>query len=195
MSKDAKPTAEQDQNPTDQVEFQEVKNPDAVLAKNKELLGKLKETGDKLKEMEKQLYSLKSEKLTAEGRKDELIETLKEQLEVSKQKETELTWKAVSRQIGIEATKRGCKNVDTLMKVVDFKNASIDMESFSVAADDINMILEKATKEHDYLFEKDLKGPRDAGPSKKVEAPAKSIKEMSAEELAQAFKNIRMKES
>lgn len=194
MSKEEmKPTAESGVSPTDSQKNQEtteIKDPEAVLQKNRELLGKLKDTGEKLKEMEKQLYSMKSEKLTAEGRKDELIETLKEQIDLSKKREQELAWKAVSRQIGMEATKKGCKNVDALMKLVDFQGASIDQESFSVAEEDINLILGKAMKEHDYLFEKDLKGPKDAGPGKKVEAPAKSVKDMSTQELLELYKKL-----
>jgi hypothetical protein len=186
MSEEAKPTAEQ-LDSTSQVEAT-VKDPDAVLAKNRELLGKLKETGEKLKEMEKQLYGLKSEKLSAEGKKDELIETLKEQLNSAKQKEEELTWKAVSRQIGMEAAKKGCKNVDTLMKVVDFKNASIDMESFSVAQEDISMILEKAMKDHDYLFDTGVKPPKDGGVGKSPVPPSKSLREMTTQELLEQYK-------
>jgi hypothetical protein len=195
MSKEElKPTAKADHSPTDGQESNQetstVKDPEAVLAKNRELLGKLKEASDKLKEIEKQNYSLKSEKLTAEGKKDELIETLKEQLEATKRREAEVTWKAVSRQIGIEATKKGCKNVDTLLKVVDFKNASIDQENFSVASEDINMILEKAMKDHDYLFDKGVKGPKDAGPGARTEAAPKSLKEMSTKDLLEMYKKV-----
>lgn len=192
-NEELKPTAEASKSPTDSAESNkeaQVKDPEAVLSKNKELLGKLKESSDKLKEMEKQLYAFKSEKLSAEGKKDELIETLKEQLKTAEQREQDLTWKAISRQIGIEATKKGCRNVDTLMKVVDFQNASIDKESFSVAQDDIQMILDKAMKEHDYLFEKSVSGPKDAGPGKKVEAPGKSLREMSTQELLDVYKKL-----
>jgi len=186
MGEEAKPTAEQ-LDSTSQNEVT-VKDPEAVLAKNRELLGKLKETGDKLKTMEQQLYGLKSEKLSAEGKKDELIETLKEQLTSAKQKEEELTWKAVSRQIGMEAAKKGCKNVDTLMKVVDFKNASIDMESFSVAQEDITMILDKAMKDHDYLFDSGVKAPKDAGVGKSQGPASKSLRDMTTQELLEQYK-------
>jgi hypothetical protein len=188
-----KPTAEAP-SPTDEQPNQEktVKDPEAVLAKNRELLSKLKETGDKMKEMEKQLYSLKSDKLTAEGKKDELIETLKEQLDGEKKRNQEVTWKAVSRQIGMEAAKRGCKNVDTLMKVVDFKGASIDMENFTVANDDINLILDKAMKDHDYLFDKGMKGPKDAGPGKSVETKT-NLKDLKTSDLIDLYKKISLR--
>jgi predicted nuclease with TOPRIM domain len=187
MSEESKPTAAS----TDSTSQEEsIKNPEGVLAKNRELLGKLKEAGEKMKEMEKQLYALKSEKLSAEGKKDELIESLKEQVTNLKKREEELIWKAVSRQVGIEATKRGCKNVDTLMKVVDFKNVTLDTDSFSMAQEDINMILDRAVKEHDYLFDSGSKAPKDGGVGKNPEPPAKNIKEMTTKELLEHYKKL-----
>jgi hypothetical protein len=119
-----------------------VKDPKAVLAKNQELLAKNKSIADKAKALEEELNRIKTEKLQAEGKKDELIDALKQQVSASTKKHQELGWNLISSQVAVEASKKGCVNVDTLMKVVDFGSASIDTDSFKMAQEDINIILD-----------------------------------------------------
>jgi len=179
-------------SPTD--DGQRVKDAEAVLAKNQELLGKLKSQTDKMKAMEEELGSLKNAKLTQEGKKDELIESLKDQLASVKQKESDLGWKIVSSQVGIEAAKRGCVNPEALMKLVDFGSVGVNADSFSIASDDVNLILDKAMKDHSYLFKPTKTGPKDGGISSGFNSDGgKSFKDMSTKELLEAYKKISIK--
>jgi len=188
MSKDQTNANGENQNPTDD----EVKDPKAVLAKNQELLGKLKTQNDKAKALEDELNKIRTEKMAAEGKKDELIEALKAQVENSKKKEAQLGWNIISGQVAVEATKKGCVNVDSLMKLVDFGSASIDSESLSISKDDVNIILEKAVKDHPYLFKSDVKKPRDGGASHSQEMPD-DFKTMSKDKLLESYRKLALK--
>jgi hypothetical protein len=185
-STDGKSTVE----PT--VQSEDVKDPKAVLAKNQELLGKVKSASEKAKALEDELNKIKSEKLAAEGKKDELIEALKSQVTEVKKRETQLGWNIVSGQVAVEAAKRGCVNVDTLMKVVDFGSAQIDTENFTVAKEDINLILDKAVKDHQYLFQSSVKKTKDAGASHSIDTEV-DIGKMSKDKLFEAYRQVSMK--
>lgn len=170
----------------------EVKDPKAVLAKNQELLGKFKSASEKAKALEEELNKIRSEKLAAEGKKDELIEALKSQVSETKKRETQLGWNIVSGQVAVEAAKRGCLNVDTLMKVVDFGSAEIDAQNFTVAKEDINLILDKAVKDHQYLFQSQAKKPKDAGASHSIEVD-EDLSKMDTGKLLEAYRKIASK--
>jgi hypothetical protein len=171
---------------------EEVKDAKAVLAKNQELLGKVKSASEKAKALEDELNKIKTEKLSAEGKKDELIEALKQQLADTKKKETQLGWNIVSGQVAMEAAKRGCVNVDTLMKVVDFGSAAIDTESYSLAKDDINLILDKAVKDHQYLFKTETKKPKDAGASHSIDTET-DFSKLKKDDLLDAYRKLAMR--
>lgn len=169
-----------------------VKDPKAVLAKNQELLAKNKSVSEKAKALEDELNRLKTEKMQAEGKKDELIEALKQQVSTSTKRHQELGWNLISSQVAIEAAKKGCVNVDTLMKVVDFGSAAIDTDSFKIAQEDVNIILEKAVKDHSYLFKSDTKKPKDGGASHNIETPV-DLSKMNKEQLLESYRKLAQK--
>lgn len=152
------------ENPAGELEVnEEIKDPKAVLDKNRELLGKMKALAAENKEIKEKLSMSHVEKLAAEGKKDELIEAYKRENQAVKEQHTKMGWNVISSQIAVEAAKKGCVNTSTLMKVIDFENASINTTDFSIAREEIELILEKATKEHEYLFKKNVSAPKDGG--------------------------------
>lgn len=181
--KNQNPTGEQDPN-----NEPEIKDPKAVLDKNRELLGKNKNLSTQNKELQDKLAQIEQEKLSAEGKKDELIESLKKKVSDLESNTKNLGWNMVSSQIAVEAAKRGCVNTNTLMKVIDFQNASINTDDFSIAQDDVKTILDNAMKDHEYLFKKNVTPPKDGGVGNST--PTVDLKKMTTEQLKDEYRKL-----
>ena len=133
---------------------EEVKNPEAVLAKNKELLGRRKSTKSELEE----LRNWKKEQELAEqqrnGDLEGVINALREENNTLKSNLTETkrgyATKSVEDQIKSAARAKGCVNADKLMRLLTKDQLSTVQvgDDFRVNGDDLTRLMDDLEKEH-----------------------------------------------
>lgn len=147
---------------------EEIKNPDAVLKKNRELLAKLKAEQEKAKSIQEKLDQIEQEKLAQAGKKDELIEALKTKTktleEQYKQATQTFALKSVNSQVLDAARAMGCEKPEVIMKLADLSSVTVN-DDFSVDTDALKMALEKVKDEVPALFKKVAAAPRDGVPA------------------------------
>lgn len=147
---------------------EEIKNPDAVLKKNRELLAKLKAEQDKAKSIQEKLDQIEQEKLAQAGKKDELIDSLKAKTktleEQYKQATQSFALKSVNAQVLDAARAMGCEKPEVVMKLADLSSVTVN-DDFSVDNDALKMALEKVKEEVPVLFKKVAAAPRDGVPN------------------------------
>lgn len=152
--------------------------------------------------LEEKLTLLEQEKFAAEGNKDKVIESLKEQVQRLSAEKTEIfgnvTYSSIQSQIEAEASKLGCIDTEALVQLMDLKGFanSVDPETFKANADEIKAAIEEQKRNRNYLFSKS--GPKINTSSPDAELtqsnPVKSIEEMSVEEQLKLAKEIDKKE-
>ena len=177
----------------DHVELEEkteIKDPQAVLKKNQELLSKLKTTKEKLDEYERKATEAEQEKLAQSGKHSELIESLKKQLAAKdtelKQTTQSFAWKSVKQQVVDVARSMGAENADAVMKLADLKSVPVN-DDFSADSDALKMAIEQVKKDVPSLFKKQVVAPKDGTPSFKQEG-SKELNQMSIAELQELYK-------
>lgn len=184
--------SDQDKSSSVAIENSEpVKNPDAVLAKNRELLAEKKSMADKLAKYESDMQKINDSKLEAEGKKDEVIASLRKQLgetnEVLTKKEKSYNWNTVSSQIKEAAAAKGCTSPVKLLRLLGEEDLnSIEVyDDFSVNKNDLNRVLENAMKEHsDIGLFKSKVSVNDITPSNNVNmTKEKAVGELTKEEI------------
>jgi hypothetical protein len=125
---------------------------------NKKILGELKSERQKRRELEERLNQLESDKLKAEGNKDELIKSLQTKLEKSEKRTKELygsmAQKTLNAQIKAEATKAGCIDPDAVMALADLSDLEVDAETFEADAEAVTEMITGLKKSKPYLFSK-----------------------------------------
>lgn len=154
-------------------------------------LAQRKADQEKLRSLEEKLNSLENEKLEAEGDKDKLIESLKNQLKDSRDKLTtkQKTYadKALRSQIELKAKEFGCIDTDVLYKTMDLDKLTIDLvnDDLQVDQDGLKDQLESLRKDKSYLFSASAPKIRDGNPVKETIADTKekSFADMSLDEL------------
>lgn len=151
----------------------QVKNPEAVLAKNKELLELVKKEKQSKADMMQKLQELEQAKMQAEGKKDELIAQLQTQLKQKdvevKTKTAKFAFKSVKEQTSRKAAEMGCIDPDLLLKAMDLDALKVDVvdeDTFSVDLETLTGQLEQVRKTKPYLF-------KQAGPQIKDGVPSK----------------------
>lgn len=177
----------------DHVELEEkteIKDPQAVLKKNQELLSKLKTTKEKLDELERKATEAEQEKLAQSGKHVEVIESLKKQLAAKdtelKQTTQSFAWKSVKQQVVDVARSMGAENADAVMKLADLKSVPVN-DDFSADSDALKMAIEQVKKDVPSLFKKQVVAPKDGNPAFKAEG-TKALNQMSIAELAELYK-------
>ena len=127
---------------------------------HKKALSQLKKKSAELEELREQISSLTNEKLEAEGNKDKLIESLREQV---KQKDSRLrntvgtiAQKNASTAIVEEAVKLGCKSPAIVKKFLADKIDTLQFtEDFEPDRDQIIELVQEAKLEAPELFGKE----------------------------------------
>lgn len=197
--------SDQDKSSSVAIEDQEkVSNPDAVLAKNRELLAEKRKVQSELDSLRTNMQKVNDDKNLAEGKKDEVIESLRQRLSDiesnSKKKEDNYNWNTVSSQIKSVALQKGCLNTDKLMRLLDSDDLDkIQVyEDFTVNSDDLNTLVDKCIKDHSDigLFKKNV-SINDVVPSNKINSTNKkslSLKDrldgMTKDEFNNYIKNL-----
>lgn len=194
MSTESKANGQSDEQTNGELSNQEnttetVKNPDAVLKKNKELLAKLKEKSDAEQKLREQLELIEQEKLIQAGKKDEYIDLLKKQLREKEDKLKTVTqtfaYKSVDQQVADAAREMGCTKPEMVKKLADLSSVTVN-DDFSVDRDALKLALEKVREDLPELFKKVPAAPRDGAPATKVQTPTE-IGKMSIKELQEAY--------
>jgi len=188
MEKQVQEPAVQTTNTSGDVEkkSETVRNADAVLEKNRELLAEIKNLKGKNQEFQSKLQSYEEEKMVTEGKKDELVDSLRERLTAAERKLEEkdqlYSWDKLTSQIQTAAMKKGCHSPEKLIKLLpDSALGKIQV------GDDLNLLLEEAEKDNPFLFKKHVH-VSDLNPGGKVQA--KPVSEMSASELRERYRKI-----
>ncbi len=139
-----------------------VRNPESVLAKNKELLGKQRDLKERLAELEAQKSLMEQSKLESAGKKDELIEslrkTLKEEQDSRKVERNSYAYSVVSSKVREEAAKQGCLDTRSFIKLLekdDFNTLEIS-DDYNVNGDDLKRLVESKRNALHFLFKKDI---------------------------------------
>lgn len=131
-----------------------VRNPEAVLAKNKELLGNLKQTKSELEELRNWKKDLELEQQQAKGDLEGVINKLREENNALKSDLTNTkrgyASKSIEDQIKQAAIGKGCVNADKLMKLITRDQLSTVQvgEDYRVNSEDLGRLVDELEKEH-----------------------------------------------
>lgn len=161
------------------------------------VLSKLKKLESSFKSLETEASQLRSEKLEAEGKKDDVIKSLRDQL---KQKDDDLLkskktfgYKVLSSQVTAAARDMGAWDDDLVLKSLDFSEIEID-DDFSVDQKSLRAALDGLRKKKPRLFEDTKKQLADGLPETKPKKNEKtSFDKMSSSELIEAVRSGKIK--
>lgn len=182
---------ESDASGENQQTTEQVKNPEGVLSKNRELLGINKKLSSKVSELQEMVESFNQDKQISEGKKDEVIGKLREEVRALKSELSDTkdsyNWNTVESQVKSAALKDGCVDADKLVRLLDEDDfATLEVDSkYRVNQDDLTSLLNKAKKENGFLFSQGSANIDDLTPSnKKIErSQGKPVDQMTSEEI------------
>ena len=165
----------------------------------RKVLGEKKKRDAEVQELRDRLNAIELDKKQAEGNKDEVIASLRSELEKSKSQVSEtkknFAWNIMQSQIKSEAVNRGCKNPDGLIRLLskdDLASIEID-DQFNVNKDDLSRVLDGvAERNADWdIFKKESKKVHDVNNSvNHFKTPPKKLDDMSTEELEQELARL-----
>lgn len=146
--------------------------------------------------LQAELQLLQEEKLEREGKIEELNtqykserDRYKSELDKTKQ---QYAWNSLTSSIKAEASKHGCLDTDLLIKAIeddDLKRINVG-EDFSIDMDSLSSVIADTKKKKPMLFKNQSVPVANGTPNTKVQSPKKnSIKDMSLDELREAYKN------
>lgn len=180
--------------------------PDASGADGKVAHSTYKKTVDEVKKLKEQLRlrdeklsKAEQDKLEAEGKKDELIASLKKkngELETThKTTLNSFIFSSLDTQVREEAARLGCVDTDAVVKLADLSSIDVDPKTFKADKKDLVALIEGMKKEKPYLFSK--AGPKinsklPSGKAVEDEKPdeKEDLSKLSTEELKKRIKEI-----
>lgn len=155
MEESHKEAAPQTQEPAVQEKNQtEIENPEAFMAKQKEILAELKAEREKRKELENFKKDLEQKELEKNGQYEDVIKQLKEErdnLAAEKDKKIkDFAYRRFQDQIISTAKEQGCVKPDLLLKLMtedQMKSVSID-DNFDIDKKELGSLMENLKKEY-----------------------------------------------
>lgn len=142
-------------------------NVDGLLKHKDKLLGENKKLKAEMAELRRMVESSHQEKLQAEGKKDELIASLKkEKDELSKKvvgTHSAFATRVISGELKAEAAKQGCVALEDFVRLVDINEIEVD-EGYNPDPEKIKTLVQDAMRTKPYLFSK-------SGPSVNARLP------------------------
>jgi gas vesicle protein len=153
----------------------------------KKALGEAKRAKEEARLLSEQKRRWEEQQLEAEGKKDEVINRLRQELEekerVAKEEQKRRAFDRVNSQVISEASKRGCKDPNSLAKLLRDEYASLDYDKdLNIVPQDMDLLFEKATSKHAYFFEKAAPKVADGVPTTPQVQPGKSLNDLSLED-------------
>jgi hypothetical protein len=134
---------------------------------HRRLLGEKKKLQAEYGDMKSRLSELEENQLAGEGKKDELIESLRKRVGEyeKKYKDTVMTYAqtTIQDQVSVVASQMGCIDTSTLVAVAGLETLEPD-ENFRVNADQVKMLLESEREKRPYLFQKSAPAVSDGTP-------------------------------
>ena len=193
MSEEVKEVSDQ---PTQEssAPVEEAKEDKVAYDTYKRVLGEKKKTSETLTAERRKREELESRLLEAEGKKDELVDALKKQLESERETRTkereDFAWQVLGSQIRSAAQAVGCADPDLLLKVGDFKSVSVN-DDFTVDNDQLRIAIEDTIKKHPVLSKKPTPSVKDAPPNTNVNLDGRrDHSKMSLEELKDQYRDV-----
>jgi hypothetical protein len=162
----------------------------------KKVLGEKKQRDQQLAELKAQLELKQQQEAEKEGRKDEVIASLRKQLDETKSKFDEtyktFAWNTLEAQIKQKALQMNCTNPDALIRLMsdeDLKSIEVG-DGFSVNNDDLVRVIDKAKKEFGEinLFKKSKPNINDVTGNADFKKVEKTPDKLSMEELKERIK-------
>jgi hypothetical protein len=128
------------------------------LLKHKEkLLGENKKLKQQMAELQRIAESAQQEKLQAEGKKDELIQSLKKEKELLNQKvvgtHSAFATRVIHGELKAEAAKSGCVSLEDFVRLVDIESIEVD-DNYNPDPEKVKALVQDAMKNKPYLFSK-----------------------------------------
>jgi small-conductance mechanosensitive channel len=134
------------------------------------LLAEKKKEQERRKELEAKLTVVETERLEAEGKKDELIKALKTQVAETAKKLNSATatyaQRLVEAQVSQKAKEFGCIDTELLTKALDINSLEVS-EDFTIDSSSLEAQLNDIRKTKPYLFKNDAPKFRDGAPASK----------------------------
>jgi hypothetical protein len=161
---------------------------------HRKLLGEKKQVAAALAEAQARLEALEQDKLSSEGKKDELITKLQKATQEKEEKLKKVVgafqYRAVSNKFVEKAKAEGCIKPDKLMALADLSSVEVDVENdFAVSEESVTTIIENLKKEVPFFFQKGTVNILDKTPNNNIETKQESsadkIAKMSTSDLMQ----------
>lgn len=161
----------------------------------RKVLSEKKKRDEELLSLRDQLKTYEQQKAETEGRKDDVISSLRKELDEYKSKLTNVqktyAFTTIEQQIRQKAIESGCKKPDHLLRLLSNEDlGSIDVsDDFRVNSDDLTRVIDKSKKEFDYLFKVERVNVSDVtAPPVKNEAP--KTEKLTKEQLKERIKQL-----
>lgn len=166
----------------------------------KKTVDEVKKLKEQLRLRDEKLSKAEQEKLEAEGKKDELIASLKSknsELETSNKKTlNNFIFSSLDSQVREEAARLGCVDTDAVVKLADLTELEVSDKTFKADKGELTKLLEKMKKDKPYLFSKT--GPKintkmPNGKSVDDNEPAKEkedLSKLSVDEIKKRIKDL-----
>jgi hypothetical protein len=162
----------------------------------KRTVDEAKKAKSKVDELAQKLKGYEEKELEAQGKSQELIESLRSQIKEKDEKINKVVgsfaFRSVESQLKAEALKHGCVDVDLLLKASssEFSSIEVDAENgFAVNQDDLKRFFEMTIAKHPALFKKAASKFHDAAPVVNGDTK-KDYSKMNTAELLIEYKNL-----
>jgi hypothetical protein len=149
-------------------------------------------------ELAKKVKEYEEKEMASQGKSQELIESLRNQVKERDDKINNVVgsfaYRAVASRIREEAIKQGCLDVDLLLKAGSDEFGKIEVnaeDGFSVNSDDLKRFFETTVQRHPMLFKKS--GPKvvDGSPANAPIVVGTDFSKMKPDQLLEAWKNLK----
>lgn len=153
-----------------------------------------KKARERAQQLEAELSTYKTKELEAQGKYEEITQTLKQQLQEKelalKSERERYAWNTVTGAIKAEAMKHGCLDPNKLIRLLDKTDfETLRAENGEIDSNSLASLMDRSKKDNSFLFNSPAVKFNDVTPrSGQPERQAvKSPKEMSKEELEKAI--------
>lgn len=138
--------------------------------------------------LEEEVNSYKTKELEAQGKHEEVIASLRKELNETKtkaqQEREQRLWEKVTGAVSTEALKHGCQSPDKLIKLLDQSDFELlKTDGGDIQKDTLSKLIDKAKKENSFLFKQPAVPMNDTVPGGSKPAPKKKASEMTKEEI------------
>lgn len=151
---------------------------------HRKLLSEKKKLSQQFSQTQEELNKLREERMMAEGKKDELIATLKKDLNETKDRfkkqSANYAFKTVSSQVAAEAATMGCRDVEALIQLSDLTSLEIG-DDFSIDKEQVKNMLESVKEQRSWLFDKPAPNVQTGTPAK-PNLEGKTLNDLSLDE-------------